>query len=61
MTALAQMRGNGVFAIALMLSHKRTHLGRRKTDVIDPNVWTGCISQLRPCGIAELADMYPAY
>ncbi|MFZ0495748.1 MAG: hypothetical protein WAM10_08960 [Methylocella sp.] len=27
----------------------------------DPNVWTGCISQLRTRGIAELADMYPAY
>jgi hypothetical protein len=27
----------------------------------DPDVWTGCISQLRTCGIAELADMYPAY
>jgi hypothetical protein len=23
--------------------------------------WTGCISQLKTCGIAELADMYPSY
>jgi hypothetical protein len=33
---VAQMRSNGMSAIALMLRHKRTHLGRRKTDVIDP-------------------------
>ena len=26
---------------------------------LDPNVWTGCVSQ-RPCAwIAEVADMYP--
>ena len=31
----------------------------RKADT-DPNVWTGCVSQVRSCGIAEVADIYPA-
>jgi hypothetical protein len=42
-------------------SVKPTYKGHCSTDANDPNVWTGCISQLRTCGIAELADMYPAY
>jgi hypothetical protein len=27
---------------------------------IDPDVWTGCVSQERLCVEAEVADMYPA-
>jgi hypothetical protein len=27
----------------------------------DPNVWTGCVSQLRACWLAEVAHMYSAY
>ena len=39
---------------------KRTASGIGTTDVIDPNVWTGCVSQEGVCRVSEVADMYPA-
>ncbi len=41
--------------------HSGPESGGVRTVRIDPDVWTGCVSQVRFCRMSEVADMYPAY
>jgi hypothetical protein len=56
---LARRRSICLRSALPMVGLHQTISARLRNVENDPNVWTGCISQLKTCGIAELADMYP--